>query len=604
MTSTTQENNVTSPGGSDTQEAAADCLQASRQRSSSNNREETGAGVASQAPVNLHITSAETDAPSGPHQNPARVGDSTRIQTSMLQQKLLRASNEASREDNLPASVSKLKKLLKDQNDILNALFSEVDNITVLKGLTRSDRIKESIDKLGTLSDRLNVNRSPLHGALNTVMKSVDRAEAQRQSTAAKIPVLPDPKPPSDEDNCVWIKERLDLQDAKLEQIVTCILQSKDHKAQPDQSARSQDKQEVILKACEALAVSLAKQQEDINALKSTHTAPVPNYASKVRNHFLPQISINHTEELPPQEQETQDWTKVDRKKGKNKATKKLPSENKETTKPPPENAKKTKRPLPDSISVKPENGETYSDILKAIRQKVDINAIGSQVSSISESRNGGIIIRLTHQDKKREELVDAIKSHLGDRAAVKSLVSYDDLDLQDLDNITTVSEIESCIKSALGLPEDDTSIKVKNIRPAYAGTQRSTVRLKSADAIKLVKKGRLRIGWINARVRIKPTTTRCFRCLGYGHSTRTCKGPDRAKSCSLCLGESHRASSCTSPPNCAACRDINEATDHFPGSGKCVAYRQALSKHKPEPKTEDRDTAKTSCTLEEQKNA
>jgi len=59
---------------------------------------------------------------------------------------------------------------------------------------------------------------------------------------------------------------------------------------------------------------------------------------------------------------------------------------NKKMTKPPPENAKRIKKPLPDFISVKPENGEIYSDILKAIRQKVDINAIGSQVSSISES--------------------------------------------------------------------------------------------------------------------------------------------------------------------------------------------------------------------------
>lgn len=322
-----------------------------------------------------------------------------------------------------------------------------------------------------------------------------------------------------------------------------------DHKPtdpQPDQSAKSQDKQEAILKACEELAISLAKQQEDINALKSTYPAPATSYASTARNHLFPQISTDHTEELPSQEQQTQDWTKVDRKKAKYKATKKLPSKTKEKTKPPPENAKKIKKPLPDSITVKPENGETYSDILKAIRQKVDINAIGSQVSSISESRNGEIIIRLKQQDKKREELVDAIKSNQGNRAAVRSLVSHDDLDLLDLDNVTTMSEIESCVKTALGLPADDTSIRVKNIRPADAGTQRATVRLKSAEAIKLVKKGRIRIGWINARVRLKPSTTRCFRCLGYGHTTHTCKGPDRAKCCSLCLSESHRASACS----------------------------------------------------------
>jgi len=97
---------------------------------------------------------------------------------------------------------------------------------------------------------------------------------------------------------------------------------------------------------------------------------------------------------------------------------------------------------------------------------------------------------------------VEALKTNLGHRAVIKGLVSHDDLEIQDLDSVTTDSEVECYIKSALGLP--DTSIRVKNIRPAYAGTQRSTVRLKSTDALKLAKKARIKIGWINVRVRQK----------------------------------------------------------------------------------------------------
>lgn len=50
---------------------------------------------------------------------------------------------------------------------------------------------------------------------------------------------------------------------------------------QPEQSTNNHDKQEAIIKACEALAVSLAKQQEDINALKHTHRTSGPSYASQ-----------------------------------------------------------------------------------------------------------------------------------------------------------------------------------------------------------------------------------------------------------------------------------------------------------------------------------
>lgn len=80
---------------------------------------------------------------------------------------------------------------------------------------------------------------------------------------------------------------------------------------QLEQSAKSQDKQEAILKVCEALAVVFAKQQEEINALKSTHSAPVPNYSSKAGNHLFPQIVTDPTIGLPPQEHQTQDWTKA-----------------------------------------------------------------------------------------------------------------------------------------------------------------------------------------------------------------------------------------------------------------------------------------------------
>jgi hypothetical protein len=174
----------------------------------------------------------------------------------------------------------------------------------------------------------------------------------------------------------------------------------------------------------------------------------------------------------PDQEQQTQGWTKVNRHKPKNKKSNKPAEEN-----------RKIKKPLPDSISVKPENGETFSDILKTIKEKVDISSIGSEVSSIKESRSGGILIRLGREDKNRDKLVEALKTNLGNRAVIKGLVSLDDVDIQDLDQVTTATEVECSIRSTLGLPDDDITIKVKNIRPAYAGTLRATVRLRSADA-------------------------------------------------------------------------------------------------------------------------
>jgi len=63
---------------------------------------------------------------------------------------------------------------------------------------------------------------------------------------------------------------------------------------------------------------------------------------------------------------------------------------------------------------VKPTEGESPTEVLKRIKQGVDIETIGAQVSSIIESKNGEIIIRLHPKDSKRLELEDALRKQLG----------------------------------------------------------------------------------------------------------------------------------------------------------------------------------------------
>ncbi|XP_022162919.1 uncharacterized protein LOC111028539 [Myzus persicae] len=264
---------------------------------------------------------------------------------------------------------------------------------------------------------------------------------------------------------------------------------------------------------------------------------------------------------------------------------------------------KKKNSPFPDAIAVKPGDGETVADILKSMKKDVDVEATGAQISSISESRNGEIVIKIKAKDTERTALEEQLRSKLGLRATVRGLVKFEDVEIQDLDCVTSEAEVENSIRCALGLHADDKSVKVRNIRQSFMGTQRATVRLKGVDARKIIENGRIKIGWVNARVRLKAKATKCFRCLGYGHIRQACKGPDRSEACCLCAKEGHKATTCTAPPKCVACQDIKEATDHFPGSGKCAAYRLALSGHKPKSKAKDRDTATTSSTLENQKN-
>lgn len=111
-------------------------------------------------------------------------------------------------------------------------------------------------------------------------------------------------------------------------------------------------------------------------------------------------------------------------------------------------------------------------------------------------------------------------------------------------------------------------------MRESYMRTLRTTVRLRAVDAQELTKKGRIKIGWVYSRVRLKTRPLKCFRCLGYGHIRYSCRGPDRLATCHLCGNEGHQAINCGNEPRCVACQDMDKPADHYPGSGKCSACR------------------------------
>lgn len=150
------------------------------------------------------------------------------------------------------------------------------------------------------------------------------------------------------------------------------------------------------------------------------------------------------------------------------------------------------------------------------MRKDVDVEATGAQTSSISESRNGEILIIIKAKDMERTALEEQLRSKLGPLVTVRGLVKFNDVDLQDLDCVTSESEVENSIRCVLGLHADDQSVKVRNIRQSFMGTQRATVRLKGVDVRKIVEKGRIKVGWVNAKIRLKAKAIKCFRCLGY----------------------------------------------------------------------------------------
>jgi len=522
-----EQNIVTTPGASEPQGSAVvggsgletGSNVAGPLRSLSNDRE--GAGVASQAPATLTSTSAEK-------QNESK--------SSRLQDKLLASSS--SKIPNTQIALANLKATIKQQNKIINGILAATGHLQAVKEKSKSPMIQKAIEGVTEATEYLRASTNSLHSAFYETEKALIRETTEKKSgTDVETPALDETRAAITE-----LRGIIESQGALLEGL--------------SKQMEQQHQQQLV----EARAPKMDAPTR--NTWKNT---------DKPRNPLdHPQGSSQATSEFPL----INEWKTVKKKSRKAKTG---PTENKTES-----NKRKRKKPPPlDAIAVRPVEGETTTEILKTIKHDIEIDKIGALVSTITESRSGEIIIRLNTKDTKKTALEDELRNKLGTRAGVRGLTKLEDVEIQDLDSVTTATDVETCIRHALDSHTDDQTIQVMSLRQAYKGTQRATVRMKSTDAYKLEKARTVKIGWVHARVRIKIRAIKCFRCLGYGHRKQFCTGKDRTDECCLCTGKGHTATTCKSPPKCAACDDIKEKTDHYPGSGKCTAYKRALDPNK-----------------------
>ena len=88
-------------------------------------------------------------------------------------------------------------------------------------------------------------------------------------------------------------------------------------------------------------------------------------------------------------------------------------------------------------------------------------------------------------------------------------------VDIKDLDETTTTEEVVQEITSVVG-PGIVTTENIR-LRASYSSPQIASVLLPIGATRTLIKARKLRIGWLNCRVRLRETVTRCFKCHKIG---------------------------------------------------------------------------------------
>lgn len=219
--------------------------------------------------------------------------------------------------------------------------------------------------------------------------------------------------------------------------------------------------------------------------------------------------------------------------------------------------------------------------MLGEIRKKADPAETGTEVKAIRRTGTGEVLVELGPNTKDKAAFAETIRGILGENAAVSSLNRQKTVEIRDLDELATPEEVTEAIKRDLKDLAGD--LRVSVTKANSRALKMAIVTLDEAAANELLQSQHIKIGWVNCRVRRRIDVQRCYKCLGYGHTRRECKGPERRDLCWRCGQNGHKAGNCESSPRCVLCAGREDArrSDHVPGSGTCKTYRDALEAEK-----------------------
>lgn len=470
------------------------------------------------------IGSAGTVVPKGMQRNQAPDGETnteSQHSRSKLTDKLLQSSRSARNPDDLMTTMAKLKAVINSQNKLLNLLRTKTNHLNLAQGKTKSPIVKEAIDEVLVAED-LFQNQNSLHSAYFGAEKAALSSSLRKKATTSS----PDPSSPTHQENILSIHQELRTRpnEAILHEI-TNRLDSQDAK----------------------LALIMAQLETSAN-----HQPSTKNHV-QIRDHQANESTFSQVllkPKTPLSLNEDATW-KRPRKKDRKETRVKV---------------------RPDVVIVKAGN-MPYAEMLRKVKTSEEVKATSSSINAVTKTRDGHLRIVLNRGSTDIRNLTTAIASTIGNDATCTRLSDTSVVEIRDADEETTDEEIVLAIQT---LTRTKGSVKVLNKRKVDRGTQIITASVPTS-AVTSLTSTRLRIGYVNCRVRRKPEANKCFRCQGFGHTRQDCTNEERSNFCWKCGKDGHKLKECINEAQCLLCKE--EATsDHLLGSYKCHAYKRALN--------------------------
>lgn len=211
-------------------------------------------------------------------------------------------------------------------------------------------------------------------------------------------------------------------------------------------------------------------------------------------------------------------------------------------------------------VTVKAQEGKTYADLLKKVKEQVDIKEIGVTIKNARKSGKGDLLLTVEGGNDKATILQQAIKTKMKD-VEVNKRRTANTIYISGIDATTTEDEIVGALTATSKVQCDQ--VKVVSLRTGRNEECTAVVELPKDIAADMIGKGKIEIGWSICRVRERIFIARCFKCLDFGHKTRDCSSQvNRTDECLNCGKMGHKAKECKSPAYCTTCNKTGHRAD------------------------------------------
>ena len=144
----------------------------------------------------------------------------------------------------------------------------------------------------------------------------------------------------------------------------------------------------------------------------------------------------------------------------------------------------------------------------------------------------------------------------VGDEASARTLIPQLTVKIKYMTSTSTKEEVEEAIKKTLAESTPE------NMEAWLSPTTLRGTRLAKVNR-------HIRVGWVHCAMLSKECPARCYKCLGYGHSSPSCKGPESSRLCWKCGKEEHLAQDCKEASNCYLCEASEPHAGVSPHAGE-----------------------------------